>query len=230
MNHCYLRVALSLALSCMCAQQHLHAQALRYQDEAGNIFFVDKLSDIPQKYRSQVVAPPPPPVLTEREYRQIARIQAKAAQEQRKEMLRRQGLIPDKKGSQHRNSLAPPKQLGPNSGNSNSLRGEAAPYTPPQKQLKVLPNTIVEVFVAPACKQCPELEQFFKQNRVKYKRLDIITSQKAFEQFDALGAGNKLPVTKIGNKVIRGLDYNGIKAALSGEKPAEERDKALGSL
>lgn len=37
----------------------LHAQGMNYVDESGNIFFVDRLEDVPMRYRSQLIPPTP---------------------------------------------------------------------------------------------------------------------------------------------------------------------------
>ena len=37
------------------------AQAFRYMDESGNIHFVDSISEVPPRYRNQVLAPTPAP-------------------------------------------------------------------------------------------------------------------------------------------------------------------------
>lgn len=38
-----------------------YAQSFRYMDESGNIHFVDSISEVPPRYRNQVLAPTPAP-------------------------------------------------------------------------------------------------------------------------------------------------------------------------
>lgn len=38
-----------------------YSQSFRFMDEAGNIYFVDRLEDVPPKYRNQVLKPTPTP-------------------------------------------------------------------------------------------------------------------------------------------------------------------------
>lgn len=53
------------AFACMVLTSHFAvAQQYRYTDDAGNIYFVDKVAKVPKRYRDQVVAPTPAPVLT----------------------------------------------------------------------------------------------------------------------------------------------------------------------
>lgn len=41
-----------------------HAQPFRYMDSSGNLFWVDRIEDIPMRYRNQVLAPTPVPPRT----------------------------------------------------------------------------------------------------------------------------------------------------------------------
>jgi len=41
------------------AAVRVEAQSFNYQDEAGNIYFVDRIEDVPMQYRSQVLPPKP---------------------------------------------------------------------------------------------------------------------------------------------------------------------------
>jgi glutaredoxin len=164
---------------------------LRYIDEAGNINFVEKLSEVPEKYRDQIVAPPPPPYSNQKEYRAWKKMQVRIAKEQAKRIE-----------MERRAELKRSTQRGGKAGNQSSDATEI---------FKQVEN--VEVFVSPTCRDCQKLEAFLKQNKIKYKKLDIVKSQQAFEKFDLLAAGSALPVTKIGNKVISGLALEAILEA-----------------
>lgn len=41
-----------------------YAESFRYMDESGNIFFVDRVEDVPLQYRSQILLPTPTPAAT----------------------------------------------------------------------------------------------------------------------------------------------------------------------
>ena len=164
------------------------AQTFRYQDESGNLFFVDKLSDVPAKYRDQVVAPPPPPYTNEKEKRKWERDQIKIARQQAK--------LAAKEEKKKKHSIGKGKQVG----------GKGADEDFKQVQT-------VEVFTSPSCADCPKLEKFLRQNKIQFKKWDIVRNQKAFEIFDQLGVGSKLPVTRIGQKVIKGVQLEAILEA-----------------
>lgn len=59
------------------------ADSLRYMDESGNIHFVDRLSDIPTRYRGQVIETKPTPVSQEEYRQQLSEWKRKKAAEER---------------------------------------------------------------------------------------------------------------------------------------------------
>jgi len=62
----------------LCCATLIHAQArFRYMDSSGNLHWVDSPSQIPAKYRGQVMTPTPTPVMDKR-----AQAEAKKAREQ----------------------------------------------------------------------------------------------------------------------------------------------------
>ena len=83
-----------LCFALLIMTQVSHAQSVRYMDNSGNIHFVDNLSDVPARYRQQVVPPTPTPILDKRGLQEKRRLelQAKrqAAEEQRREKLEEQ--------------------------------------------------------------------------------------------------------------------------------------------
>ncbi len=179
---------LLLALGASTIPFTVAAQTFRYQDESGNLFFVEKLSDVPAKYQNQVIAPPPPPYRNEKEKRAWERNQAKLARQQAK--------LAKKEERAKKNSIGKGKNAGGKS---------------PEEEFKQVQT--VEVFTSPSCADCPKLEKFLKQNKIQFKKWDIVRNQKAFEIFDQLGVGSKLPVTRIGQKVIKGVQLEAILEA-----------------
>jgi glutaredoxin len=181
-------------------------QTYRYVDEAGNIFFAERLSDIPSQYLNQVVPPTPPPYRTEKEKRKWERQQALLARKQAKEEARAERQV----------RLGKPKSGKEAAGGGK--RGDDIEQV-----------NAVEVFVSPSCTDCPKLEKFLKRNKIHYKRYDIVKSQKAFEIFDRLGAGSKLPVTKIGKKIIKGIQPDAILEAATKLKVTKDNSD-IGTL
>ena len=77
---------LVLLLSCCFFGFESHAQAYKYMDEAGNINFVDRLSDVPLRYRNQIPgAVPTPVVLSKKEHAKAIKEKAKLEKKQAKE-------------------------------------------------------------------------------------------------------------------------------------------------
>lgn len=73
-----------VAVLVICTQfQSLSAEQLSYIDGAGNIHFVDSVSQIPQRYRAQVVPPTPTPVIDANAVRQIEQERREYEQQQR---------------------------------------------------------------------------------------------------------------------------------------------------
>ena len=67
---------------------HRHDQ-IRYMDKAGNIIFVDKMADVPDQYKEQVIRPTPTPVLTKKDINDIKKQQREQEAEiKRKELDR----------------------------------------------------------------------------------------------------------------------------------------------
>ena len=56
------------------------AQGVNYKDEAGNINFVERLEDVPVRYRPQIVKPTPTPDLSPRDQRKYDSEKRKALQ------------------------------------------------------------------------------------------------------------------------------------------------------
>lgn len=65
------------------------AQQIRYMDSSGNIHFVDSLSEVPPRYREQIVPPTPTPVLDKRGQMAKKRAEVQAARERELEERRR---------------------------------------------------------------------------------------------------------------------------------------------
>lgn len=71
----------------------------------------------------------------------------------------------------------------------------------------------VTIYVTSWCPYCRELEQFLKQNGVRYRRLDIERSREGQRLYRGLGGGG-VPVVQIGGQVFRGFDEAELRHAL----------------
>jgi hypothetical protein len=69
------------------------AEQVKYIDEAGNIRFVDRVSEVPKQYREQVVPPTPTVHLDKKAQMELQRRQREAAREkERKELEKKREL------------------------------------------------------------------------------------------------------------------------------------------
>lgn len=78
------------------------AQQLRYMDSAGNIHFVDSLSQVPRRYRDQIVTPTPVPVLDKKALAEKRRQDQRAQQEKMAEEKRKRAEELQKKREEAR--------------------------------------------------------------------------------------------------------------------------------
>jgi hypothetical protein len=84
-----------LALAGSCLSLPCAAQQVRYMDSSGNIHFVDNASQVPMRYREQVMTPTPVPVLDRKALQEKKRqeqqaLRDKVAEEKRKKVEDRQ--------------------------------------------------------------------------------------------------------------------------------------------
>lgn len=80
--------------------QSAFAESLRYEDEAGNLHFVDRLSDIPDRYREQVV-PSRPTASSDQDYKkqlsEWKRQQKDSEKETKRQLREREKLEKERK-------------------------------------------------------------------------------------------------------------------------------------
>ena len=77
-----------------------------------------------------------------------------------------------------------------------------------KKQKKVV------LFVSPTCKWCVTAKNYFKQNNIKFKQIDITKDAKAAADCERHGCRG-VPAVLIGNKWICGFDQKAIEKELS---------------
>jgi len=72
----------------------------------------------------------------------------------------------------------------------------------------------VTIYTTPTCVYCNLAKEFFKENKIEYKQIDVSTdSEKAQEMFEKSGQMG-VPVIDIDGKIIIGFDKESIKEAL----------------
>jgi hypothetical protein len=100
----------ALGLLAACSGQ-AQAQQVRYMDSSGNIHFVDSLSEVPARYREQIVPPTPTPVLDRRGMQAKKRAEAQAARDRQMEERRKQNELRRKQREQEFAAMRERKRL-----------------------------------------------------------------------------------------------------------------------
>lgn len=72
----------------------------------------------------------------------------------------------------------------------------------------------VIVYSTPTCPYCHSAKNYFKENKIKYKDIDVSKNKKAAEEMIEKSGQMGVPVIIIGEKVIVGFDLPAIKKAL----------------
>ena len=199
------KIVLTVALLCA-PFRAIHAQAVHYQDESGNIYFVDSIYDVPERYRKQVVTPTPTPNMTAKQWKAYNRELMK-----RQKVAERARLLEEKRKAKAAKLAGTGSAVAPRGG----TKAQAAS---------------VLLFTSPSCAECAKLEKFLKERRVRYRRLDIVRSKEAFDAFDRLGAGSTLPVTQVGSKLIKGFNPEAILAAATSMRLVPQQEELSNEL
>lgn len=72
----------------------------------------------------------------------------------------------------------------------------------------------VTVYSTPTCPYCHTAKAFLKENKIKFKDIDVAKNKKAAEEMIEKSGQMGVPVIVIGEKVIVGFDKEAIKKAL----------------
>ena len=72
---------------------------------------------------------------------------------------------------------------------------------------------VVELYMTTWCPYCQKMEKFLKQNKIVYNKFNIETDSKAKSRYKKYG-GKGVPLLKIGSKIIKGYNPQGVKSAL----------------
>lgn len=72
----------------------------------------------------------------------------------------------------------------------------------------------VTVYSTPTCPYCHMAKEFFSQNKVPFKDINVASDHKSAQKMSELSGQNGVPVITIGSKVIVGFDKPAIKMAL----------------
>lgn len=85
---------------------------------------------------------------------------------------------------------------------------------PQEEKKKVFRHDVTpEFFVQDHCEECRMLERFFEDSKMPYIRYDIQRDLKGAQIYQSLGV-DALPLTRIGNIVVKGYDPKRIEALM----------------
>lgn len=74
----------------------------------------------------------------------------------------------------------------------------------------------VVIYTTEWCGYCDKAKQYFRKNNIRFRERDIEKSQQANRDHKKLG-GKGVPLTVIGEKVIKGFSEGSFEKALNGE-------------
>lgn len=72
----------------------------------------------------------------------------------------------------------------------------------------------VIIYSTKTCPYCQMTKQFFRDNNVKYKEIDVGENEKAAQEMIKKSGQMGVPVTEINGKIIVGFDKQALKKAL----------------
>ncbi|MBI4141295.1 glutaredoxin family protein [Candidatus Woesearchaeota archaeon] len=75
-------------------------------------------------------------------------------------------------------------------------------------------KTTVIVYSTPTCPYCHAVKAFLKENKIKYKDIDVSKNKKAAEEMIEKSGQMGVPVIIVREQVIVGFDREAIKKAL----------------
>lgn len=82
----------------------------------------------------------------------------------------------------------------------------------------------IDVYLSDSCGFCRQLETFFQQKGIEYRRHDIDTSSSAQKQYQEYGGGGVPLIIIDSSTIIRGFNPRKILEALGERGPAASRN------
>lgn len=73
----------------------------------------------------------------------------------------------------------------------------------------------VKIYTTPSCVYCKMTKQYFKENDVAYKEIDVGADQKAAEEMVEKSGQLGVPVIDVDGKIIIGFDKPKLEKALA---------------
>jgi len=73
---------------------------------------------------------------------------------------------------------------------------------------------VVKVYSTPTCPWCHKVKEFLKENKIKFKDIDVASDQKAAKEMIKKSGQTGVPVTEVNGEIIIGFDKDALKKAL----------------
>ncbi|MBI4451349.1 glutaredoxin family protein [Candidatus Woesearchaeota archaeon] len=72
----------------------------------------------------------------------------------------------------------------------------------------------VTIYTTPTCPYCHQAKEFFKENKVAFKEVNVAADRKAAEDMIEKSGQMGVPVIDVGGQIIVGFDKAALKKAL----------------
>lgn len=72
----------------------------------------------------------------------------------------------------------------------------------------------IKIYTTPTCPWCIKTKEFLKENKIKFKEIDVASNQKAAKEIINRSGQTSVPVIDVDGKLILGFDEQKIKKAL----------------
>lgn len=75
-------------------------------------------------------------------------------------------------------------------------------------------SVMVKLFVTPGCPYCFTLKEFFKENKIKFKEIDISQDEKAKAEMIKKTGKMEVPIVEINGEIVIGFNKEKISKLL----------------
>jgi len=72
----------------------------------------------------------------------------------------------------------------------------------------------ITIYTTPTCPYCHQLKDFLKENKIRFKEIDVSLDQKAAKEVIEKSGQMAVPVIEIDGKIIVGFDVKKIREKL----------------
>jgi len=73
---------------------------------------------------------------------------------------------------------------------------------------------VIKIYTTPTCPWCKKTKEFFKENKIKFKEINVASNKKAAKEMIKKSGQMGVPVIEIDKQLIVGFDEEKLKKAL----------------